>query len=70
MLYLGYYDIDVGLSKDDLFQGMRILALQDMNNDNLIDLVTINTAANAATVYYFKDNSYSMSTEFQIIGNG
>lgn len=49
---------------------MRIMALQDMNNDNLIDLVTINTAANAVTVYYFKDNQYKTSSEFQITGNG
>ena len=43
MLGVGYYNIDMGLSiSDSNFDGDRIMAIQDMNNDKYADLVTLN----------------------------
>jgi len=57
----------VGLASDQSldFEGMRITAMQDMNNDKLIDLITVNSASNVITVYYFSDatKQYSISAE-------
>ena len=52
---IGFFEIDVGLSNSTSsdFEGMRIAAMQDMNNDKLIDLITVNSASDLITVYYF-----------------
>lgn len=39
-LYAGYIPVDVGLSAQD--DGMRIMAIGDLNNDKQSDLVTAN----------------------------
>ena len=54
-MLIGFFEIDVGMgnSATPEFEGMRIAAMQDMNNDKLIDLVTLNSAANLITVFYF-----------------
>ena len=43
-------------------KGMRVMAIGDLNNDKLSDLVTVNQDASVVTAWYFDDSSYSYST--------
>lgn len=46
----------MGLKTDDeTFDGHRIMAIQDMNNDKFVDLITLNEAADTVTVHYFDE---------------
>jgi len=38
-----------------------------MNNDKLIDLITINSDANVITVFYFSDATKQYSTSAEIV---
>lgn len=49
------------------FEGIRIAAMQDMNNDKLIDLVTVNAAADLITVYYFNSATHQYTTQAEIV---
>ena len=51
--FAGYYKVDVGLP--DAPAGMRIMAVTDINNDKLNDLVTVDNTAQTVTVYYYDD---------------
>ena len=42
-LIIGYIPVNVGLSDED--DGMRIMAIGDLNNDKQSDLVTVNGEA-------------------------
>ena len=64
---IGFYEIDVGLGPSTDFEGMRIAAMQDMNNDKLIDLITLNSDANVITVFYFSDATKQYSTSAEIV---
>ena len=48
------------------------MALQDMNNDKVTDLITINSDSTAITVYYFDQgtNKYTTTSEFQVTTSG
>ena len=46
--------MNVGLD-DPQNEGMRIMAISDLNNDKLNDLVTVNADANQVTAWYFSD---------------
>lgn len=54
------------------FDGQRIIAIQDMNNDKQADLITINTDATTITVHYFNeaDQKYTTTAEFQVTTSG
>ena len=56
LLLAGYYDVDVGLPETT--DGMRIMAIADLNNDKLNDLVTVDSSAQTVTVYYYSDDNY------------
>ena len=56
----GYYDVDVGLP--EAIDGMRVMAIGDMNNDKMNDLITINDSAQSITVYYFSEASLKFSS--------
>ena len=51
----------MGLNDPDK-DGMRIMAIGDLNNDKLNDLVTANKDASKVTAWYFDESSYSYST--------
>ena len=57
----GYAQVNVGLEDPDN-EGMRIMAIGDLNNDKLNDLVTANEDASKVTAWYFDEGSYSYST--------
>ena len=57
----GYAQVNVGL-KDPDKEGMRIMAIGDLNNDKLNDLVTANKDGSKVTAWYFDESSYSYST--------
>ena len=40
---VGYYEVDVGLP--DASAGMRIMAIADLNNDKLNDLVSVDSSS-------------------------
>lgn len=44
------------------------MAIQDMNNDKLVDLVTLNTERNEVTVNYFDGLNYSQTAQFKVSG--
>ena len=48
---LGYVPVNVGLSDQD--DGMRIMAIGDLNNDKQSDLITANADATALKSWYF-----------------
>ena len=48
---VGYIPVNVGLSDQD--DGMRIMAIGDLNNDKQSDLVTANADASALKTWYF-----------------
>ena len=52
----GYIPVNVGLSAQD--DGMRIMAIGDLNNDKQSDLVTTNESATALKAWYFNQSSY------------
>lgn len=41
---------------------MRVMAIGDMNNDKMNDLITINDSAQSITVYYFSEASLKFSS--------
>lgn len=53
--YVGFYDVDVGLGTST--DGIRILAISDINNDKYDDLITLNSANNIVTIRYFDPSS-------------
>merc|ERR1719253_442446 len=63
----GYEPVNVGLS-DPHGEGMRIMALADLNNDKQNDLITVNESAEKVTAWYFneEDMSYSSSASFNL----
>ncbi len=52
---LGYYDVDVGLP--DTQAGLRVMSIQDLNNDKMNDMITIDDAAQKVTIFYFSESS-------------
>jgi len=54
--------VNVGLP-DGTEDGTRIMSIQDMNNDKLNDLVTMDTTGATITVYYFDDSNSMYSSE-------
>ena len=63
---LGYIPVNVGLSDQD--DGMRIMAIGDLNNDKQSDLVTANADASALKTWYFSQNSwkYDQSADLEL----
>ena len=55
----GFYTLDDKLIEDSLGEGMKIIAIGDMNNDKHIDLVTVNSDLDHFTVYFFDKESMS-----------
>lgn len=41
------------------FEGLRIMAVGDLNNDNKLDLVAANADATELTAFYFNSDTYS-----------
>ena len=58
----------MGLGDSTTFDGQLIMAIQDMNNDKLVDLVTLNTERNEVTVNYFDGLNYSQTAQFKVSG--
>lgn len=63
----GYYEVDVGLPAEAP-EGLRIMAMNDMNNDKTTDLVTISADSTTVTVYYFDEGQqkYASSSDFTV----
>lgn len=59
--FLGYYEVDVGLP--NATAGMRIMAIADLNNDKLNDLITVDSSAQTVTVYYYADDNFKYGNE-------
>jgi len=62
---IGFYNCDVGLGEST--DGMRILAIADMNNDKYDDLITLNSAGNVVTVRYFNKETLTYLNSFDIL---
>ena len=58
----------MGLPTEADEDGTRIMSIQDMNNDKLNDLITIDTTGTTITVYYFDDSTsmYSAQSSFDL----
>lgn len=58
-------------SDNSSFDGQRIMAITDMNNDNQIDLVTVNSDSDAVTVHYFDDTTgqFTNTSQFNVQDN-
>ena len=48
----GFYEIKSGL-KDPNFEGMKVVAFGDLNNDMHVDVVTLNADMDTFTVHYY-----------------
>lgn len=63
----------MGLHKPDHpnFDGMRVMAISDMNNDKYNDLITLSTDSMTVSVYYFNKETlqYDVHTSF-FVGSG
>ena len=48
--------------------GMRIMAIADINNDKLNDLITVDSSAQTVTVYYYDDSNwkYTSTSNFDV----
>ena len=62
---IGFNNCGVGLGTST--DGMRILAIADMNNDKYDDLITLNSAGNVVTVRYFNKESLTYLTSYDIL---
>ena len=58
---IGYTPVNVGLQEPN-GEGMRVMAISDLNNDKLNDLVTVNESADKVTAWYYSDEDMSFST--------
>lgn len=64
----GFYEVNVGLPAKDV----RMMAMADLDNDKLTDLVTINQSGQEVTVRFFtpSTNKYSRTTSFTAASKG
>lgn len=64
----GFYEVNVGLPAKDV----RMMAMADLDNDKLTDLVTINQSGQEVTVRFFTPytNKYSRTTSFTAASKG
>ena len=54
---LGFYNVDVGLgnSQDTAdFQGLKLFAMGDLNNDKMNDIVTVNANQTAFRAWFYE----------------
>ena len=65
--FSGYTAVNVGLD-DPNNEGMRIMAISDLNNDKWTDIVTVNEKADKVTVWYFDGDTltFSKASSFSI----
>lgn len=65
-MYIGFYSVDVGLKSSlsdpsQNFNGNKIFALGDLNNDKLNDIVTVSDDQKSFQPYYFNAESYKFT---------
>ena len=60
--------MNVGLNAADDTTGLRIMSIDDVNNDKLNDLIMVDANRQTVTVFYFDDStlSYSSSASFDL----